>query len=65
MATVKFDNATRIYPGNDKPSVDKLNIEFAGFDQRSDSRCGNPEVRRRVLKRSTRRFPSVLVVDFD
>lgn len=46
-------------------AVDKLNIEFAGFDQRGDSWCGNPEVRRRVLKRSTRRFPSVLVVDFD
>ena len=28
MATVKFDNATRIYPGNDKPSVDKLNIDI-------------------------------------
>ena len=29
MATVKFDNASRIYPGNDKPSVDKLNIDIA------------------------------------
>src|SRR5689334_9704091 len=29
MATVKFDEATRLYPGNDKPSVDKLNIEIA------------------------------------
>jgi multiple sugar transport system ATP-binding protein len=28
MATVKFDNATRIYPGSDKPSVDKLNIDI-------------------------------------
>ena len=28
MATVKFDNATRIYPGNDTPSVDKLNIDI-------------------------------------
>jgi multiple sugar transport system ATP-binding protein len=28
MATVKFDEATRIYPGNDKPSVDKLNIDI-------------------------------------
>ena len=27
MATVKFDEATRIYPGNDKPSVDRLNID--------------------------------------
>jgi len=29
MATVKFDEATRIYPGNDIPSVDKLNIDIA------------------------------------
>jgi len=29
MATVKFDEATRLYPGNDKPSVDKLNLEVA------------------------------------
>src|SRR6476659_3964583 len=29
MATVKFDNASRIYPGNDIPSVDKLNIDIA------------------------------------
>ena len=29
MATVTFDNATRIYPGNPKPSVDKLNIDIA------------------------------------
>src|SRR3954465_2260135 len=28
MATVKFENASRIYPGNDKPSVDKLNIDI-------------------------------------
>ena len=28
MATVKFDNASRTYPGNDKPSVDKLNIDI-------------------------------------
>jgi multiple sugar transport system ATP-binding protein len=28
MATVKFDEASRIYPGNDKPSVDKLNIDI-------------------------------------
>jgi len=28
MATVKFDQATRIYPGNDKPSVDKLDIDI-------------------------------------
>ncbi|HET7476919.1 MAG TPA: sn-glycerol-3-phosphate ABC transporter ATP-binding protein UgpC [Dermatophilaceae bacterium] len=29
MATVRYDNATRLYPGNDKPSVDKLNIDIA------------------------------------
>jgi multiple sugar transport system ATP-binding protein len=28
MATVTFDHATRIYPGNPKPSVDDLNIEI-------------------------------------
>jgi len=29
MATVKFDQATRIYPGNDSPSVDRLDIDVA------------------------------------
>jgi multiple sugar transport system ATP-binding protein len=29
MATVAFREATRTYPGNDKPSVDRLNIEIA------------------------------------
>src|SRR5450756_2234869 len=29
MATVKFDNASRTYPGNDKPSIDKLDIDIA------------------------------------
>ena len=29
MATVKFENASRTYPGNDKPSVDGLNIDIA------------------------------------
>ena len=29
MATVTYDEATRIYPGADTPSVDKLNIEIA------------------------------------
>jgi multiple sugar transport system ATP-binding protein len=29
MATVKFDKASRTYPGNDKPSVDKLDIDIA------------------------------------
>ncbi len=29
MATVRFDEASRIYPGNDTPSVNKLNIDVA------------------------------------
>ena len=29
MATVTFENATRIYPGNDRTSVDALNLEIA------------------------------------
>src|SRR5450756_1653982 len=29
MATVKFDNASRTYPGNDKPSIDNLSIDIA------------------------------------
>ena len=29
MATVTFDKATRIYPGNDKPAVDNLDLEIA------------------------------------
>jgi multiple sugar transport system ATP-binding protein len=29
MATVTFDNATRIYPGTERPAVDNLNIEIA------------------------------------
>ena len=29
MATVRFDKATRIYPGADSPSVDKLDIDIA------------------------------------
>jgi multiple sugar transport system ATP-binding protein len=29
MATVTFDQATRLYPGTDKPAVDKLNLDIA------------------------------------
>ncbi|WP_040159463.1 ABC transporter ATP-binding protein [Mobilicoccus massiliensis] len=29
MATVRFDKATRQYPGNDKPSVDQLDLDIA------------------------------------
>ena len=29
MATVTFDNATRLYPGTETPAVDKLNLEIA------------------------------------
>ncbi|MGO2825820.1 MAG: ATP-binding cassette domain-containing protein, partial [Brachybacterium alimentarium] len=27
MATVTFDNASRVYPGQERPAVDNLNIE--------------------------------------
>ena len=30
MATVTFDNATRCYPGSDKPAVDKLDLDDRG-----------------------------------
>ncbi|MGI6877843.1 ABC transporter ATP-binding protein [Microbacterium sp. gxy059] len=29
MATVTYDNATRLYPGGTRPAVDKLNLEIA------------------------------------
>ncbi|WP_286719900.1 ATP-binding cassette domain-containing protein, partial [Microbacterium sp. UBA1612] len=29
MASVTFDNATRLYPGGQRPAVDKLNLEVA------------------------------------
>lgn len=29
MATVTFDNASRVYPGTERPAVDNLNIEIA------------------------------------
>ena len=29
MATVTFDDATRVYPGGERPAVDKLNIDIA------------------------------------
>ena len=28
MATVTFDNASRVYPGQERPAVDSLNIEI-------------------------------------
>ena len=28
MATVSFNDATRVYPGGDRPAVDKLNLEI-------------------------------------
>lgn len=61
LGGVTLDAVYRYHP----TTVDKLNIEFAGLDQRGDPRRRDPEIRRRVFKRSTRRFPSVLVVDFD
>ena len=30
MATVTFDEATRIFPGSDKPAVDRLNMLGSG-----------------------------------
>src|SRR5918996_48561 len=29
MDTVTYDNASRVYPGSEKPAVDKLNLEIA------------------------------------
>jgi multiple sugar transport system ATP-binding protein len=29
MATVTFDNASRVYPGGERPAVDKLNLDIA------------------------------------
>ena len=29
MASVTFDNATRLYPGGVRPAVDKINLEIA------------------------------------
>ena len=29
MAGVVFDNATRVYPGSEKPAVDALNLDIA------------------------------------
>ena len=29
MASVTFDNATRLYPGVVRPAVDKINLEIA------------------------------------
>src|SRR5690606_35666386 len=29
LATVTFDNATRVYPGGTRPAVDKLNLDIA------------------------------------
>ncbi|NCD17209.1 MAG: ATP-binding cassette domain-containing protein, partial [Actinobacteria bacterium] len=29
MASVTFDKATRLYPGSDRPAVDKLDLEIA------------------------------------
>ena len=44
---------------------EKLGVKLSGFDQRGNPRSGDFEVQRRVFKCSARRFPSVLVVDFD
>ena len=61
LGGVTLDAVDRNHP----TTTNELNIQLAGFDQRSDPRCGDPEVRRRVFKRSTRRFSRALMVDFD
>ena len=53
LSGVTLDAVDRNHP----TAVDKLNIEFAGFDQRGDPRCRNFEVQRCVFKCSARRFP--------
>ncbi len=61
LGGVTLDTVYRYHP----TAVDEFNIEFAGFDQRGNPRSGDFEVQRCVFKCSARRFPSVLVVDFD
>src|SRR4051812_39414229 len=29
MTTVKFDNAARLFPGSERPAVDRLNLDIA------------------------------------
>ena len=61
LGGVTLDTVYRYHP----TAVDEFNIEFAGFDQRGNPRSGDFEVRRRVFKRSTRRFSRALMIDFD
>ena len=61
LGGVALDAVYRYHP----TAVDKFNIELSGFDQRGNPRSGDFEVQRCVFKCSARRFPSVLVVDFD
>lgn len=61
LGGVTLDAVDRNHP----TSTNELNIQLAGFDQRSDPRCGDSKIRRRVFKRSARRFSRALVVDFD
>lgn len=61
LGGVTLDAAYRYHP----TAIDEFNIELSGFDQRGNPRSGDFEVQRRVFKCSARRFPSVLVVDFD
>lgn len=61
LGGVALDAVYRYHP----TAVDEFNIELSGFDQRGNPRSGNFEVQSCVFKCSARRFPSVLVVDFD
>lgn len=61
LSGVTLDAVYRYHP----TAVDEFNIELSGFDQRGNPRSGDFEVQCRVFKCSARRFPSVLVVDFD
>lgn len=61
LSGVTLDAFYRYHP----TAVDEFNIELSGFDQRGNPRSRDFEVQRCVFKCSARRFPSVLVVDFD
>ena len=48
MATVTFEKATRIYPGNDKPSVDQLELEIKDGEFLVRRQIGRASCRERV-----------------
>lgn len=61
LGGVAFNAVNRNHP----PAADELDIELASFYQGGDARSGDFEIQRCIFKCSARRFPSVLVVDFD